>query len=124
MTRFLNDEVAKLKKQQDNFRDTVTSGAKEEFSKFRVEVRQTLTEHFEYIKELHNELEIQLKRNKAEQAAMVGEFSILQQEFKQIGKIKERQMIQQGVLQQIRECTDRINEALRVQAAVNYEALM
>jgi hypothetical protein len=58
MTRFLNDEVIKLKKQQDNFRDTVTSGAKEEFSKFRVEVRQTLTEHFEYIKELHNELEV------------------------------------------------------------------
>jgi hypothetical protein len=90
MTRALNDEVQKLKSHHDNFKDHVTSGAKEEFGKFRVEVRQTLTEHYEYIKELHNELENQLKKNKSEQAAMVGEFTVVQQGFSQVNKLRDR----------------------------------
>jgi hypothetical protein len=41
----------------------VVSFMKEEISKFRVEVRSTLTEHFEYLKEVHGINEGQLKRN-------------------------------------------------------------
>ena len=66
LTSYLNDEVQKLTKHHDRFKQEVISGGKDEYGKFRVEVRQALTEHYEYIKELHNEVESQLTKNKSD----------------------------------------------------------
>ena len=93
LTSYLNDEVQKLTKQPDRFKQEVISGGKDEYGKFRVEVRQALTEHYEYIKELHNEVESQLTKNKSDQNVLIGEFHIVEQEYSQLTKIRDRQEI-------------------------------
>lgn len=66
LSRKLNEEVDKLSRQSDLLREFILQFNKEENSKFRHEVRTTLTEHFEYIKELHNQIESQMGKNRLE----------------------------------------------------------
>jgi hypothetical protein len=54
IARQVRDEVNKLTQQFNGFRESMNTYNKEDNGRFRTEVRQTLSEHFEYIKELHD----------------------------------------------------------------------
>lgn len=78
--RTVKDDCAKLGRQVENLKENLVILNRDESTKFRLEVRSTLGEHFEYIKELHNQLESQLTRNRQEQSMLIQEFRVAQSE--------------------------------------------
>ena len=86
----------------------VVSFMKEEISKFRVEVRSTLTEHFEYLKEVHGINEGQLKRNQQEHSFIVSEFKTIDRDFKKVILVREKVEAQQKAMILHQETLERI----------------
>jgi hypothetical protein len=46
------------------FKERLFGISREETNKIRMETRQTLNEHFEYLKEIHGQVEERLKKNR------------------------------------------------------------
>lgn len=90
IARNMSDTVEKMGKANANLREVIVSSTKEDNSKFREEVRQTLNEHFEYIKEIHNQLESQLLKNRHDHKVIVEEFKVFESEFKKLMRIGDR----------------------------------
>ena len=64
---------------------------KEEILKFRSEVRTTLSEHYEYIKELHATLEKDIKNTSSEYRSMISQFRVMESDFHKFTEIRETQ---------------------------------
>ena len=89
--------------------------------KFKNEVRSTLNEHYEYIKELHSTLEKDIKNNSSEYRTMMAHFKVMEGDFNKFTEIRELQDGFTGQIEKIKEACERMSETIRMQGEINIE---
>ena len=117
----LKDDVARLKLQEGQTRDMILNFIKEEILKFRSEVRTTLSEHYEYIKELHASLEKDIKNTSSEYRSMISQFRVMESDFHKFTEIRETQDAVCLQIERVKEACERMAETMRVQGDINCE---
>jgi hypothetical protein len=94
---------------------------KEEILKFRGEVRSTLGEHYEYIKELHSTMEKEVKNTSHEYRTMLAQFRIMENDFGKFTEIRELQDLVSLSIEKVKETCERFAETMKVQGDINLE---
>ena len=94
---------------------------KDEILKFKGEVRSTLGEHYEYIKELHSTMEKEVKNTSTEYRTMLAQFRVMENDFGKFTEIRELQDLIGLSIEKVKETCERLAETMKVQGDINLE---